>query len=348
MLTLKEWYDKLTPVAQKWVKNHCNEWFDESTPDYYKADLMEEVSGNIVSETSHPFMYDEIRGSGCNISEGIINRYCKILQLINKTHPEIISDKDYDTLVMPGICRSDIGYLDDLWRYGRTLEQKKQLFLQKELQQSSSLYLKDYLFTVSDYSKLDINLIKKDTLDQGIIDIIGYDNAKAWAIDHPKRLVDGLSDCEESELFDELFFGDSDEDNIKGWSSAVKSRVLYDRYHNMTNLSRFNDFLYRMVAVDHHYLRHLGDYLANYPALGNMIATAKKPESELDGTESVANRFRYSPEIRKLGKIANACIRKTISKTNHGSLHEHGSLVKLYNYSYKDIYDAMYPDEIVL
>lgn len=348
MLTLKEWYDRLPNISQRWVMDNCSEWFDITQPDYYKVvEPRIELKDSIPDILNESFPDEKVRNCGLGTAGYILEHYLQLLSKLNKEHPEVISDALYDASLRK-LLDSDCIRTSRVWIWGRTLEERKYLYYLTELKDcyyDKTLRLHDYLFTVNDYSKLDMSQVSKSVIEPGVIDIIGYDVAKEWAIDDYTRLTSTLRNCVPNELFDDLFFGETDEDGLKGWSTSTKNKVIARIYEGMSTLEEFNDFLYRMVAVDHSYLRYLDTYLKKYPALGTEIYKAKKPEHELTGNESVADRFRYSPEIRKLGKIVNACIRKSISKANCGSLREVGPLVKLYGYNYRDVYLALYPNE---
>jgi hypothetical protein len=105
------------------------------------------------------------------------------------------------------------------------------------------------------------------------------------------------------------------------------------------------DFMERIVAVDHKYLRYLYNIVEKLPSLATEIYEQKKPDEELTGNESIPQTYRYSKDIRKLAKIAHACARKSVSKVNSAFLKEISPLLKIYGYNFNTIYDALYPED---
>lgn len=347
MKTLQQWFNELSEDTQTKVKVECCKWLNPDTLQY-AVPLETEVMKKCKTLAELNRVLGEVYKNSNNSSWQEIKKGYLGSVLINKWisihHPEILSATDCNWYIADVVRNSENCALDLIFLIENNRPLQIELWKRKKCRYDSQLNIWDWLFTVEDFTNLekqipDDIIIPNNELTNPIVEIIGIDKAKQLGKENFRWVTSGIHYGTQSDLFDELFFGDD------GWSRETKYRVLSNMYTgSRVDLSVFKDFISRIVAVDKTYLRFIKDIVANYPALGTHIYNEKKPAEELTGNETVALTYRYNKEIRNLARLANCCARKSISMVNQASMKEVGPLVKLYGYNFNDIYDAMYPE----
>lgn len=369
MKTLKEFYDGLSQTSQDWFKDECKIWFDESQPDYYRRyKPVTESLTDIEFKSSYTPKSTYSYYSSDDKEKDLESMW--VADLIHKRDDlKIITDKQLaDTL---------INYYDKMKEFNsrKTLiacnERANQIAVMKHYVDKNydSAPLSYGLFFVEDYDKImerlmfnTVNIRSYSTRQfVTIIEIFGDGALEKIATENPEDFVvtyrnlrsesESYSPKQEyvdiyrkmQRIFDRKFFVDN------SWSDEQKRdliKVMYSSDWIDRAIRRFEEFAKDILTVDHRYHRFIYDLVKECPSLGNKIYEAKKPDSEINPNEGVDMTFRYSKEIRKLGKIANVCVRESLSKANNGFLKEIGSLIRLTGYRFNEIYNMMYPDEV--
>lgn len=369
MKTLKQFYDGLSQTSQDWFKDECKIWFDKNQSDYYRRyKPVTESLTDIEFKSSYVPKGGYSYYSSDDKEKDLESMW--IADLIHKRDDlKIITDKQLaDTL---------INYYDKMkdFHSRKTLiacnERANQIAVMKHYVDKNyqSAPLSYGLFFVEDYDKI-MEQLTFDTINirsystrqfVTIIEIFGDGALEKIAIENPEDFVaiyrnlrgetEAYSPKQEyvdiyrkmQRIFDRKFFVDN------SWSDEQKRdliKVMYSSDWIDRAIRRFEEFAKDILTVDHRYHRFIYDLVKECPSLGNKIYEAKKPDSEINPNEGVDMTFRYSKEIRKLGKIANVCVRESLSKANNGFLKEIGSLIRLTGYRFNEIYNMMYPDEV--
>lgn len=369
MKTLKEFYDGLSQTSQDWFKDECKIWFDENQPDYYRRyKPVTESLTDIEFKSSYTPKSTYSYYSSDDKEKDLESMW--VADLIHKRDDlKIITDKQLaDTL---------INYYDKMkdFHSRKTLiacnERANQIAVMKHYVDKNyqSAPLSYGLFFVEDYDKI-MEQLTFDTINirsystrqfVTIIEIFGDGALEKIATENPEDFVvtyrnlrsesESYSPKQEyvniyrkmQRIFDRKFFVDN------SWSDEQKRNLIKTMYSSDwidRAICRFEEFAKDILTVDHRYHRFIYDLVKECPSLGNKIYEAKKPDSEINPNEGVDMTFRYSKEIRKLGKIANVCVRESLSKANNGFLKEIGSLIRLTGYRFNEIYNIMYPDEV--
>jgi hypothetical protein len=347
MKTLKQYFDSLTPNAQEWIKNECEDWFDINEPDYYKKAKV--TSSNKVIENYIEELPEQVSYYSS------LNRQTLVkLALESMINNPAISQATIDKFVVSMVnkfasdCTRDIHmYVSDKY--------KAQVFDKRNNESYHSddrvtLDIAHYLYTLKDFSEIKLNWDKiyedSEIVKTVMEDVLGRDNYLDIISKNNTSFVEKLPIKQMNDIFDELFFCRDT------WNKSEKLRLLKVRYVNQLmkgeseyNLKLVEDFMERIVAVDHKYLRYLYNIVEKLPSLATEIYEQKKPDEELTGNESIPQTYRYSKDIRKLAKIAHACARKSVSKVNSAFLKEISPLLKIYGYNFNTIYDALYPED---
>lgn len=351
MKTLKQWYDELGEEAQLWVDNNCSTWFDKSQPDYYRKE--------VVNDLAHFMTFDEDINRLPKYSTSSCLRYYSTVLVKTMRYlvsQNMLSEKTFQDNLASMLNRDTDDVSKDVWLYDseRKLDTFVRLHQKRGYNSTHWLQLKDYLYLVTDFDNIQL---PEETLNHNLgedLDItvlsqlLGKTFALSWAKENCLDFVDTLRHGIQNDIFDELFFCEN------GWTDEQKKHILdrmyvitrHYRHDTENNLIRIADFMERIVSVDKSYLKFLYRILNNVPAMGNKMYEQKKEGSELTGNESIPQTYRYPKDIRKLARIINICIRKSLSNVNAAALKEISPLIKIYGYNFKDIYAALYPDHI--
>lgn len=377
MKTLRQFYDGLSGVARTWIDKNCLDWFDKNEPDYYrKYKPIHENITDVKFDTKY-------RKSG-SYSWYSMDDQCRDLEalwvdsLIQRRDNGIISDHDVaEALLSYYMGNENVGkklsYMDRrIFLACKDKKNQEKVYRQYLTDEFESLPLHASLFFVNDFDNIEKDatvisskqLAKLDRMEfTTVFEIFGDNMLRKLAIENPegfaKQLrnfsyhgktaeandINGVIYRKMNAIFDEMFFLSS-----SVWSDKDKQDVIEERFGNCeftdNALRYFEEFARDVLSVDHQYSRYIFALVRTCPALGNYIYDAKKPETEINENTPVEMTFRYSKDIRKLGKIANICVRESLSKANNSFLKGIGSLIRLYGYDFNTIYDAMYPDEV--
>lgn len=350
MKTLKQYFDSLSPEAQNWIENECCDWFDKNEPDYYKKAKI--TNSNKVLEDYIAGLPEQVHYYSNLNRQDLVKLTLEAMINDPATSQETI-DKFAVTMVnkFASDCNRDIHmYVSDKYREEVFKIRHNESYYSSD---ETKLAIENYLYTVKDYDNIELNWLKlydnHDLSKTVMLDILGRKNYLDIIDKNSTGFVEQLKINEMNDIFDELFFC-SDK-----WDNKEKKRLLKARYVNglskgctHSNLALVEDFMQRIVAVDHKYLRYLYDIVETLPSLATEIYEQKKPDDELTGKETIPQTYRYSKDIRKLAKIAHACARKSVSKANSAFLKEISPLLRIYGYNFNDIYDALYPEDAAI
>ena len=368
MKTLKQFYDGLSKTSQDWFKSECKVWFDETEPDYYRrykpvteslADV--EFKSSFTPKSSYSYY-------GSDDKQKDLERMW-VSDLIHKRDElKIIDDKQLAVTLMDYYTKMKEFHYQRTFLACKDRENQKVLlkhYLDKNFDNAPIRY---GLFFIDDYDKvmdeLSFDAVNVRSLSKNefmtLIEIFGDEALEKIASENPNDFAQKYHEMQEESqcyspkpeyvtlrdkmqrIFDRKFFVDD------SWTDSQKRDIILGMYASDWSekaVRRFEEFAREILSVDHRYHRYIYDLVAKCPSLGNKIYEAKKPEDEINPDEGVDMTFRYSKEIRKLGKIANICVRESLSKANNSFLKEIGSIIRLTGYHFNGIYDMLYPDE---
>lgn len=351
MKTLRQFYDSLTDDSKSWIEINCNEWFDKNESDCYRKQAKQTLD-DILKDFKDKLPAKRRYASPDR--EELSNTIMKIASMSNSALS--------DDLMLQWLESYDGSYVHPKFFLNATDANKQKIFeklhgLHYIKDTNRRVYdledadgevitkytLNNYLYTVKDYDNLDVNLIS-DTSGTAPLNVIrdifkekAADLLKATPELFGRILVKGQMD----DIFDQLFFCKD------GWNDDQKRKALrevyidaLDRHGGERNQKIIKDFMERIVAVDHSYLRYV------HTLIGEDIGSAMKyiNQKKDDGS----NEFLYSKDVRKLMKLSWICHRKSYSQVNGASLKELTPLLKIYGYNFNLIYNSLYPDDEVI
>lgn len=367
--TLKQFYDGLSSQTQSWFAINCDAWFDINEPDYYRK-----YKPVTTSSKDYRFVYNfkpthswDSYGL-CDIMKNLEDMWFS--SLVHKRNESSITDDEVAEALIDYINKAEDNVSEKIFLVCSE-RQNQQKVLSKYLEArygNSNRYPMCYeLFFVEDFSdildklnfdKLDFNTSSNDF--RRLFEILGEKMLELLASEQPETFARRLKEVEKNttsyapldidkqlyenmhDIFDRKFFVDN------SWTQEQKAEVvksLFASDYSDYAIAAFEKFAREIIAVDETYKRFIYELVKECPALGNKIYEAKKPDSEIDENTPVDMTFRYSKEIRKLGKLANVCVRESLSKANNSFLKEVGSIIRLTGYNFYEIYDMLYPDE---
>ena len=370
--TLREFYDDLSVTSKDWFRNTCELWFNEFEPEgvrKYKPATVDTKDFKFKS-TYKPTSTYSYYGTDNKMRDLEAMWVANLIHLRDEL--KLISDEDVAEALKEYCDKMKDFY--DIKIFLACKEHKNQVdvlryYLSKSYDEKDGYPLRYGLFMVNDYSniinELNFNAINIFSLKTSefvsMIEIFGNSTLEILAKEKPlafaqkykemKEEVKGYSPKQEyldlyekmRDIFDRKFFVDN------SWTRDDRRDIIKQMYSSDwidRAIRKFEDFAKDILSVDHRYSKLIYDLVQECPSLGNKIYEAKKPDDEINPNDPVEMTFRYSKEIRKLGKIANICVRKTLSKANNGFLKEIGSMIRLNGYDFNGIYYMMYPDEI--
>lgn len=370
--TLREFYDDLSVTSKNWFRDKCDLWFNEFESDcirkykpvtvdmkdfkfkssykpsgaysYYNSDTkMTDLEAMWVANLIH--LRDELKLiSDEQVAEALKEYYDKM--------------KEFQDSKLFLVCKERSNQIDVLKYY-----------LDKNYDSDEGYPLRYGLFMVNDYSNI-INELNFEAISirslktsefVSMIEIFSDKALEILAEKNPKDFAQKYREMQEEvkayqpkqeyidlhkkmqDIFDRKFFVDG------SWSRDDKRDIIRQMYASDwidRALRQFEDFAKDILSVDHRYSKMIYMLVQECPSLGNKIYEAKKPDEEINPNDPVEMTFRYSKEIRKLGKIANICVRESLSKANNGFLKDIGSIIRLTGYNFNEIYNMMYPDEM--
>lgn len=337
MKTLKQFYDSLSEPAQLWMRSNCTAWFDINQADYYaKAPIATTDIKALKRELFEGL--GEGRYSDYASAKNLCNKYAILLNFISNEHPELISRDDADKAMNQIFEASHI--TEQTWLL--MSDNEKDAAFMKSFKRYGKMKLYQYLYLVKDFDNFTIDWEEVDsiTLSAEVVEIIGKKNAYAMMDQYGSDISRMIKFGQENDFFDELFFCNGNGEKVLSQQQKINvlSNIYADSY-NLPTLESTADFFKRIVAVDHSYLRFIYKIIDRYPALATKLYNEKKPDSE------PGEIHRYNKELRKLFMIAHACSLGRISKSKCSIVKEIAPLLKIYSYNFKDIYEAMYPED---
>lgn len=327
MKTFKEWYDSLSERSQRYLNSYCYIWLDPDSQDGYrhKTINVEQVKSDLAAGI--------VTGYQANIASTIYY----LMSELNKVNKEAVSD---ELLKLYEKEQAD-EYSVELFKC-LPVERRKEI---KRAERSvyAELDLRDLLFITEDYDNIDWSKLKVGRSDFNLeiySEIMGKEQALQYIIKHPDTLDKNQlinSENKNDELFDRLFFGEN------GWDEAQRLSFIksYPPHYKAVE-----DFMARIVAVDESYLRYIKCFIKQDPAIASYLYNQKKGEDEINDSMSVAERYRYPKDYRKLFQICACCERKNVGKAMTGLLMETASLMKIYSFDFDTIFDCLYPQYI--
>jgi len=370
--TLREFYDDLSVTSKNWFTKECDLWFNEFEPDCvrkYKPvtenmkDFKYKSSYTPKSSYSYYSSDTKMKDLEAMWVANLIHLRDELKVITDEQVAEALKEyyghmKDFNDMKLFLACKERSNQIDVLKYY-----------LDKNYDNSEGYPLRYGLFMVNDYGNI-INELNFENVAirslstrefVSMIEIFGDKALEMLAEKNPRDFAQKYREMQEEvkayqpkqeyvdlhkkmqDIFDRKFFVDG------SWTRDDKRDIIKQMYASDwidRALSRFEDFAKDILSVDHRYSKMIYMLVQECPSLGNKIYEAKKPNEEINPNDSVDMTFRYSKEIRKLGKIANICARESLSKANNGFLKDIGSIIRLTGYNFNEIYNMMYPDEI--
>lgn len=336
MKSLLEFYNELPESAQSIILYNCSAWFDPDAPGGLIKPLFDGTM-----EPDAFLEYAQKSGSG----------------QLDLSYEECLEHIGIGTLVMHDKYDSAMKVVEKIIEnenyYPKRMYKLFAYFLPSDFRRLARKYVErrrgwkadnfQNLITLDDYSEIKLSdmLAGDFHYDLGYIYIFGKDQIKqAWKENLSFARAFGQAECYEQELsdiFDELFFGED------GWTEEQKIRIVRTIRCYEDDVK---DFMRKIVAVDKKYLKYIEEAISSNTALAQALCQQQKPQSELTGNETREQRYRYPKELRKLFQICGCCVRKSLPKTRVSKIGDVANIVKLYNYNFSDIFDAMYPETV--
>ena len=370
--TLREFYDDLSVTSKNWFTKECDLWFNEFEPDCvrkYKpvTENMKDFKykSSYTPKSSYSYYSSDTKMTDLEAMwvANLIHLRDELKLITDEQVAEALKEyyghmKEFHDMKLFLACKERSNQIDVLKYY-----------LDKNYDNSEGYPLKYALFMVNDYGNIinelnfeNVTIRSLNTREfVSMIEIFGDKALEVLAEKNPKDFAQKYKEMQEEvkayqpkqeyidlhkkmqDIFDRKFFVDS------SWTRDDKREIIRQMYASDwidRALRRFEDFAKDILSVDHRYSKMIYMLVQECPSLGNKIYEAKKPNEEINPNDPVDMTFRYSKEIRKLGKIANICARESLSKANNGFLKDIGSIIRLTGYNFNEIYNMMYPDEI--
>ena len=330
MKTFKEWYQSLGEKAQARLKIELP-WLDTKTDDFFaKTELTKDNEDDIVMTC-----LNKIANSGSYYLDNDITTKLAFVAVQNylAQNPKAL-DKEARDFV---ICK--IGQETHETRDMLTKEYRRML-IRKNHPQEEKYSLRDLLYLTDDFDNIEWGKLKLSCkLDDAMCEMISKDVIIEKLKEQPEliRIEYGNYD---NDIFDELFFGKD------GWTEQQKHRVIKDIYDGSGKA--IEDFVGRLVTVDKSCLKYIMDMIRYSSCDSNLTEAAKrkKPEDELEAKNipsSSQMAYFYNKELRTAFQIAWCCRKERLAATRAKNVGELASIIKLYNYDYAQIMEALYP-----
>lgn len=335
MKTFKQWMDSLPEHARDYIFR-LSKSFDKESPTYYACDrgkVRPEIMFALIKQKA------EERQSFYRKRIDMDEAYAIIVGfLLDKLEGKnnVLSDVDAETIektIHTFISyNSEADYINHL----PLKFQRQQIRAKMSERIDASLALDEVLLLTEDFDNIPWHMLDMDKY---------YYIDNEWYSILPKSVLIKLAKAKpsvidvntmdmNSEVFDTLFFLED------GWDTYEK-KVVIRKFTHTTN--GIDNFLERVVAVDKSYLRYL-PLVLNNAGLARTLYSRKKPSEEITEEMGIQDSFRYSREYRRLFMIARCCNEKHMSKEFARKIGDASALVKLYDYDYNTIFEALYPE----
>lgn len=335
MKTFKQWMDSLPDHARDYIFR-LSKAFDKESPTYYACDrgkVKPEIMFALIkqkAEEQHSyyrrrieideaysiivgFLLDKLEGKN-NILSGIDNE---------------VLEKTIHTFISYSNSAAYINYLP--------LKFQRQQIHARALERSdTSLTLEELLLLTEDFDDIpwhQLDMEKYYNIDNEWYSILPTSVLVKMAKAKPSSIDVNTIDMN-NEVFDTLFFLED------GWDTSEKRVAIRKFTHSVKGVENFME---RVVAVDKSYLRYL-PLVLNHAGLARTLYSLKKPSDEITEEMGIQDSFRYSREYRRLFMIVRCCNEKHMSKEFARKIGDASALVKLYDYDYNMIFEALYPE----
>ena len=324
-LTFKQWYDSKSPEAQGYIAAQCEEWIDLTSKDYYQP-------------VKQGLTIDEITGKESDWRNREIFGICLLTQNPKTTLEDY---KEYYKREYGEISFQSLRFLP--------VEQRKAIVKENTNRSygSNGLNFSRWLFSIDDYSKLNENMdtldLSNSTPDDRMMEILGEDAAIEYIRKNERAFeLDSLPKTGRSKIFDKLFFCPD------GWTEEQKHKIMRRfadsiRYYRNreSSMDTVLNIIRHVALVNKADLIYVYDVICKLPELAQHLYDLKKPEEELTGNETMEGKYRFPMWLRKLFLIMGCCARENISQANTQKLQKEGaSLLRMYNFHFKDYFDA--------
>ena len=345
MKTFRQWFDNLSPVKQRYLRENCS-WIDVDSKDRYNHPSKEKLDAKF-NESVLEMVAQSSRDRYYSSNNALESAALAFFQL----HKDLLNEDAYKAIIKAATNNGtdrDINQYVDAFELREIVKVKHEERLaynktHNEWDQKNALYsLSEKLLITEDFSAFDWTDtdVRDRYLDSKMMEILGHDEVIRRAKENP-RAVDSFRNREKeihNPVFDELFFCED------GWTKEQKQQVINSYGCGVHDVE---DFIARIVAVDESYLRYIGTYfIRNCPALGMHLYKQKKSQEEIDALplkHRQEDEYRYSKSYRKLFQIAACCARENVGKAMAGTIGDISGILKMYSYNFNQIFDCLYP-----
>lgn len=334
MKTFKEWYQSLGDKAQEKVRSFG--WVDMSTSDgYAKTELTEKNLDQYIKDNLAEIMSDHSSYYMDGTSKTLLS-YIAIKEFLDR-HPKYMSSDNKNELIRKFVNESsDIKPLLSREQRIACIEAKASYRDEKRYSLEELIYITD------DFDTIDWSKLKDNTgLDDALVQMMDEEHILERLKVEPTLIRITKQDYD-NDLFDKLFFGED------GWTEEQKRQVI--RHHYSACSSDIEDFVGRIVSVDMSNLKYLPHIIRYGHDTSSLTAEFKRKKSEEDLTANgisskSQSSYFYSKEVRTAFQILWCCKNERMAASRARAVGELASIIKLYNYDYQQIIDALYPSE---
>lgn len=331
-MTFKEYVDSLPKEAKKWIFEHCYDWTDENSPDYYQHNTVDD----------HVFdRCNKYERTSVAVQAILLKRNDEYVVNLDMTEEERF-DYVYNLIINKAESSSAMGLIKLL-----PLQYYRKYANFRAIEENLGYDINRLLLSTEDFSNIQWKKLTTSSyipykLCAGTLQMLPYDIARALAKDDYTR-VDFRDLPINCDLFDDLFFCED------GWSDSDKERIIrytYESYFGSKEkaTSVIADFMKRIVAVDKKYLRYIYDIInRNDLTLAGYLYHEVKPADEL-ATCKKKYKYRYSEEYRRLFWIVRCCLSSDMSKRSIGIIGGAAAIIKMYGKDFDTIFDMLYPE----
>lgn len=330
MKTFRQWYDELPEDAQKYVRTFY--WVDPSQPSGRKyIDSIRNADTEALLQT---------RMIRCNDGRAIKS------EIVYPTFVRATKEDFSEDEVLTIYAKLTDDDHDFIYYISPEL-QPKVLDRMYEIKNDRPRHVPKIIESIEDFDnmpQIDVrhiylgNVLNNNQCSFAVLElIIGKHILKEYLKNNP--ISYGWRVYESSGLhntiFDELFFGEN------GWSDANKIKFIrnYEVY-----IPAFYDFMKRIVAVDERYIKAVYLFAQKRVSFMTELYQKHKEDEDLTGNETKDGLYRFLKKYRKLFKIAQCCVRKSIKGQNLKILKDEAGLIRLYDFDFDRIFDSLYPE----
>ena len=334
MKTFKQWMDSLPEHSRDYIFG-LSKAFDKESPTYYACDrgkVRPEIMFALIKQKAEEQSYYRKRIDTDEAYSIIIGFLLDKLEGKNNVLLDVDAETIEKTIHTFISYSSNAGYINHL----PLKFQRQQIRAKIPEGVEASLLLDEVLLLTEDFDNIPWHMLDMEKyyyIDNEWYSILPTSVLIKLAKAKPSAVDVNTIDMN-NEVFDTLFFLED------GWDISEK-KVAIRKFTHTTN--GIDNFLERVVAADKSYLRYL-PLVLNDAGLARTLYSRKKPPEEITEDMGIQDSFRYSKEYRRLFMIARCCNEKHISKEFARKIGEASALVKMYDYDYNTIFEALYPE----